>query len=116
MAVCAAAVAADIVGRVMVGVAAAGLLAFAAASWRNRPRLALTADGLAVRGWWRSRVFGRADLTAVRVSEFRRIGRKTRLLEIETVGDRLVVLSRWDLGSDPSDVLDALVAAGYARP
>jgi len=26
------------------------------------------------------------------------------------------VLSRWDLGTDPLDVLDALTDAGYARP
>lgn len=116
MAACAAAVTADPAGRVMVGVAAVGLLVFAAVSWRARPKLAVTADGLMVRGWWRTRVFGRADLKAIRISEFHRIGRKARLLEIDTLNDRLVVLSRWDLGTDPADVLDALTAAGYARP
>ena len=37
-----------------------------------------------------------------------------RLLEIDADEDRLYVFSRWDLGTDPLDVLDALTAAGYA--
>jgi Bacterial PH domain len=37
-----------------------------------------------------------------------------RLLEIDTADDRLFVLTRWDLGVDPLDVLDALTAAGLA--
>jgi hypothetical protein len=39
-----------------------------------------------------------------------------RLLEIDTRSGRLFVLSRWDLGGDPVDVLDALTDAGYAAP
>ena len=35
-----------------------------------------------------------------------------RLLEIDTTDDRLFVLTRWDLGTDPLEVLDALTAAG----
>ena len=38
------------------------------------------------------------------------------MLEIDTSDDRLIVLSRWDLGTDPLDVLDALTDAGYAGP
>jgi hypothetical protein len=38
-----------------------------------------------------------------------------RLLEIDTVADdRLLVFTRWDLGTDPLHVLDALTDAGYA--
>ncbi|PRC51884.1 hypothetical protein C6A85_61770, partial [Mycobacterium sp. ITM-2017-0098] len=44
----------------------------------------------------------------------RRIGRKVRLLEIDTTDNRLLVLSRWDLGTDALHVLDALTDAGYA--
>jgi hypothetical protein len=36
------------------------------------------------------------------------------LLEVDTADGRLTVFSRWDLGTDPLDVLDALTAAGYA--
>ncbi len=55
------------------------------------------------------------DIELIRITEFRRIARKVRLLEIETLDDRLLVFTRWDLGTDPIHVLDALTAAGYAR-
>ncbi len=105
----------DVPGRVLASVAAAGLLAFAGLSWRARPKLAITDAGLAVRGWFGTHVVGRHDVAKIRITEFRRIGRKVRLLEIDTVADdRLLVFTRWDLGTDPLDVLDALTAAGYA--
>lgn len=66
-----------------------------------------------VRGWWRTRVLTPADVTRVRITEFRRLARKQRLLEIETADDGLHVLTRWDLGTDPLDVFDALTAAGF---
>jgi hypothetical protein len=105
----------DAPGRLLTGVAAVGLLVFATGSWRARPRLAMTPDGLVYRGWFRSHTMRRPDISLIRITEFRRIGRKVRLLEIETSEDRLIVLSRWDLGTDPLDVLDALTDAGYAR-
>ena len=104
----------DAPGRVLTGIAAAGLILFAAASWRARPKLAITGDGLQVRGWWRTQLLRRPDIKIIRITEFRRIGRKMRLLEIEAVDDRLLIFSRWDLGADPLDALDALTAAGYA--
>lgn len=96
------------------GIAGVGLIGFAGVSWLARPKLALTADGLLVRGWLRPQLLTPADLKTVRITDFRRIGRRVRLLELETHDDRLLVLSRWDLGVDPIDVLDALTAAGYA--
>lgn len=87
---------------------------FASISWRARPKLAITPDGLLVRGWLRTQFLRRPDIKIVRITEFRRIGRKTRLLEIETVDDRLLIFSRWDLGTNPLEVLDALTEAGYA--
>jgi Bacterial PH domain len=101
-------------GRVLTGIAAVGLLAFASLSWRARPKLAITDDGLVIRGWWRTHVLGRADVKLIRITEFRRIARTVRLLEIDTVDDRLLVFTRWDLGTNPLDVLDSLTAAGYA--
>jgi hypothetical protein len=56
----------------------------------------------------------RADIASVRITEFRRIARKVRLLELDTADDQLLVFTRWDLGTDPIDVLDALTEAGYA--
>jgi hypothetical protein len=101
-------------GRLLAGVAGVGLVFFAGFSLRARPRLAIQQDGLTIRGWWRSRTLRQADIKLIRITEFRRIGRKVRLLEIDTRDDVLIVLSRWDLGTDPLHVLDALTAAGYA--
>ena len=101
-------------GRVVVGIAAVGLILFASMSWRARPKLAISTGGLVVRGWWRTRVLERGDIKLIRITEFRRIARKVRLLEIDTTDDRLLVFTRWDLGTDPLDVLDALTDAGFA--
>ena len=113
MAVGAVALADDIPGRLLAGVAAVGLLMFAAGSWRARPRLAVVGDSLVYRGWWRDQTLRPADIESIRITEFRRIGRKVRLLEIDTA-ERLIVLTRWDLGTDPLTVLDGLTAAGIA--
>ena len=113
LAVVAVTLATDGASTLVAGLAGLGLLVFASFSWRARPKLALTPDGLAVRGWWRTRLLTRGALARVRITDFQRIGRTHRLLEIETVDDDLVILSRWDLGTDPRAVFDALSAAGY---
>jgi Bacterial PH domain len=104
----------DAPGRLLAGVAGLGLLIFAGFSFRARPRLAITPEGLVIRGWWRTRTLRVADIELIRITEFRRIARKVRLLEIDTVDDQLIVFSRWELGTDPLAVLDALTNAGYA--
>ncbi|GAC1408687.1 MAG: PH domain-containing protein [Mycobacterium sp.] len=104
----------DVPGRLLVGIAAVGLLVFASLSWRARPKLAIRTDGLVSRGWMRTTVLQPADIKLIRITEFRRLARKMRLLEIDTADDRLLVFTRWDLGTDPLHVLDALTAAGYA--
>jgi hypothetical protein len=104
----------DAPGRLLVGIAAAGLLVFASLSWRARPKLAISDDGLLTRGWSRSHVLRHGDIKIIRITEFRRLARKVRLLEIDTTDGRLLVYTRWDLGTDPLNVLDALTAAGYA--
>ncbi|MDA2991144.1 MAG: PH domain-containing protein [Actinomycetota bacterium] len=114
MAVGSLTVADDPAGRILTGIAAVGLVVFAAGSWRARPRLAVTPEGLVYRGWLRSTTLLREDVELIRITEFRRWGRTVRLLEIETGDDRLFVLSRWDLGADPLEALDALTDAGYA--
>jgi hypothetical protein len=104
----------DAPGRILLGIAAACLLMFAAASWRARPKLAISDGGLVTRGWARTTILGRDDIRLVRITEFRRLARKVRLLEIDTTDDQLLVFTRWDLGTDPLNVLDALTDAGYA--
>ena len=101
-------------GRFLTGIAAVGLILFASLSWRARPKLAITPDGLALRGWFRTQLFQSADIKIIRITEFRRIGRKMRLLEIDAHDGRLLIFSRWDLGTDPLEALDALTANGYA--
>ncbi|KLO28644.1 PH domain-containing protein [Mycobacterium haemophilum] len=114
MAIASVTLATDAPGRVLTGIAALGLILFAGVSWRARPKLAITPDGLAIQGWFRTQLFGSTDIKIIRITEFRRFGRKVRLLEIEAVSGGLVILSRWDLGTEPLEVLDALTAAGYA--
>jgi hypothetical protein len=104
----------DAPGRILIGIAAAGLLVFASLSWRARPKLAISDDGLVTRSWSRTNILRRDDIKIVRITEFRRLARKVRLLEIDTTDDRLLVFTRWDLGTDPLNVLDALTDAGYA--
>ena len=101
-------------GRILTGIAALGLILFAGASWRARPKLAITPGGLVLKGWFRTQVFRHSDIKIIRITEFRRYARKVRLLELETVNGGLVIFSRWDLGTEPLEVLDALTAAGYA--
>ena len=81
-------------------------------SRRARPKLAITPAGLVVRGWFSTQTYTQADLKSVRITEFRRLTRKVRLLELDTVDDRLLVFTRWDVGTDPINVLDALTDAG----
>jgi hypothetical protein len=101
-------------GQVLTSVAAAGLILFAGLTWRARPKLAISPDGLVLRGWFRTQVLQHSDIKIIRITEFRRHGRRVRLLEVESVAGGLVVFSRWDLGTDPLEVLDALTTAGYA--
>jgi Bacterial PH domain len=114
MAIAAVTLVTDAPGRILAIIAAAGLLVFATLSWRARPKLAISDGGLLIRGPLRAHRLSSADIKIIRITEFRRIGRKVRLLEIDTADDRLFVLTRWDLGTDPVDVLDALTAAGLA--
>jgi hypothetical protein len=114
MAIACVTVVTDPPGRFLLGLSAVGLILFASVSWRARPKLAITPDGLRVRGWWRTQLLPRPEIKIVRITEFRRIGRKMRLLEIDAVDGRLLIFSRWDLGTDPLQVLDALTAHGYA--
>jgi hypothetical protein len=114
MAIACVTVVTDPPGRFLAGVAAAGLILFAGLSWRARPKLAITPDGLELRGWFRTQLFQRSDIKIIRITEFRRYARKVRLLELETVVGGLVIFSRWDLGTEPLEVLDALTDAGYA--
>ncbi len=124
----AAVFAADLVGAAFFALAGLLLLVTGATSAITRPRLALVdpapagepdrqPDGgvrIALRTLAGRHVYRPSDLTQVRVTTLKRLGRSTGHLEIETSDDRFYVLGRWDLGTDPRDVAAALAAHGVS--
>ena len=108
-----AALLADPVGRLLVGAAAAVLVAVAARDLLLRPRLATDGTGVTVRS-----LTGRTTIPwpalRVRVRVTRRLGVLSRTLELEDARDDavLLVLGRRDLGTDPDAVAVALTAGG----
>ena len=108
-----AALLADPVGRLLVGAAAALLVAVAARDLLLRPRLATDGTGVTVRS-----LTGRTTIPwpalRVRVRVTRRLGVLSRTLELEDALDDavLLVLGRRDLGTDPDAVAVALAAGG----
>ncbi len=114
----------DLPGRLLVGLAAAGLLAAAARDVLARPRLAARPDGVVARTW-----SGDVHLPwpglRVRVRATRRLGLVVRTLELDTDGRddaTLVVLGRRDLGTPVEEVarrlrsLHAETPGGRDRP
>ncbi|MFB9430269.1 PH domain-containing protein [Streptoalloteichus tenebrarius] len=99
--------------RLMAGVAAVALALLAAQGTFGRPRLAADPDGLTVRSLFGSRRYPWSSVGRVRVVRTRRFGRETPVLEIDVVRgehEHLLVLTRLDLGGEPDDVADELVA------
>lgn len=107
-----AALADDPPGRVLLGtlallLAAAGLFTSVA-----RPRLAADHEGIAVRGLTGTRRWTWAEVN-VRLVHTRRLGRETATIEVDAENadpPHLVVLGRFDLGADPEEVVDELLA------
>ena len=102
----------DAPGRVLVGTAALVLLAVVAHDLRARPRLRAGPHGVDVGTWTGSRHLP-WPLLRVRVRETRRLGMRSRTLELDTAAGPdddgvLVVLGRRDLGTDPEVVARAL--------
>ena len=104
----------DPAGRLLAGVATVGAAVAAFFGTRARPRLRADADGLTVSGLFRTRHHPWPLVQNVRVLQVRRLGRRTSLLEIDTVttdGDEhLLVFGRLELAADPEDVAPELLA------
>jgi hypothetical protein len=99
-------------GRLLLG---AGALVFALTGLFcsvARPRLAADSTGVTVRGLTGSRSWSWSEVN-VRLVRTRRLGRESTTLELDADqadAPDLVVLGRLDLGADPEDVVDALLA------
>jgi hypothetical protein len=101
-------------GRLLLGLAGVAVGVAALAGLRARPRLAADDDALVLRGPFTTRRWPWARVDAVRVVRMRRLGVPAGYLEIDARDDdgteRLLVLGRLELGTDPRDVADALQA------
>lgn len=123
LAVAAVAVGNEPAGRLLIGVAAVGLLMIAVLGFAQRPRLAIVAGpqpALAIRRLRGTTVYRRAALERVRVVSYPRLGRRVPMLEIDArTGDgdtRLTIFSRWDLGTNPESVFETLADHGLVPP
>jgi hypothetical protein len=112
----------DPAGMLLLGIAAAGLIFVSVSRLARRPRLAIrpaTAAGAAcleVRGLTSVAKYYAGDLEKTQLLSFRRWGRSLPNLEIDLPSGRLLIFGRWDLGTHPQEVLDALEAHGLAVP
>jgi hypothetical protein len=98
----------DAPGRILLGVAAIVLAVAGLFGTVARPRLAVDAGGITVRGLAGRRHWPWADVT-VRLVHTRRLGRDMPTVELDADPD-LIVLGWLDLGTDPADVIDAIRA------
>ena len=104
----------DAPGRLLVGLGALLLLLLGLRDVVIRPRLRAGDDGVQVRTWGGPRHLPWGGLR-VAVRDHRRLGMRSRTLELDTSAGPhddgvLVVLGRRDLGTDPAEVARALWA------
>lgn len=117
--VCAVALSTDPAGRVLIGIAAIGLVVMAWLGMTQRPRLAvLDGNKLIVKQIRRTAVYDREEVVRARVVKYPRLGRRVPMLEIDVAlpddAELLLVFGRWDLGTHPEDVLAALARHEFA--
>ncbi|USX50081.1 PH domain-containing protein [Lentzea sp. HUAS12] len=98
----------DNAGRLLIGLATLLVSYLAAFASIARPRLTADADGLAVRGFASTTLLPWHEVK-VKLQTTRRLGREQQTLELDA-DDRLVVLTRLDLGADPEEVAGVLHA------
>jgi Bacterial PH domain len=102
----------DPAGRVLLGVGALVLALNGLYTAVVRPRLAADREGVAVRRLSGTRRWTWAEVN-VRLVRTRRLGREVATLEVDAENAEppdLVVLGRFDLGADPEEVVDELLA------
>ncbi|WP_415971800.1 PH domain-containing protein [Rhodococcus sp. 077-4] len=112
----------DAAGTFLVGLAAVGMWTIAALAAVQRPRLAITRDGsMVIKRLSGIRTYSRADIVRAHIVRYPRFGRRVPMLELDIRppgedDDRLIIFGRWDLGTDPQDVFDALDIHGLVPP
>lgn len=104
----------DNAARLLIGLAALGLLFLCFMGVRQRPRLEIEPGDpvhVVVRGLAGPQRYSPAQILRVRVVGYRRLGRRMPMLEMDVDhhGDeKLIIFGRWDLGAHPEDVLEVL--------
>lgn len=114
-----AVVTAEPASRLLLVVAAMLLLGTALVSWRQRPRLTLGDGKLIVGTFTGSQTYSRDDILRIRITRYRRLGRRTPVLEIDVHhrgSERLLIFGRWDLGTHPDTVFERVVTALQLPP
>src|SRR5699024_7513325 len=133
----------DIVGRGLMAVAAALLVCIVVIGAVARPRLQVVGGGLgetdgtpagpdaaaphsvggeeprlAVRTLFTRREYRLGQLYRVRVTRYSRLARRVPILEVDArePEEKLLLFSRWDLGTHPDRVYNALVEARAVPP
>ncbi|APE32643.1 hypothetical protein BOX37_00080 [Nocardia mangyaensis] len=118
--VVAAILAQDGPSRLLVGLAAFAVLAMAVLGVRQRPRLTMVpepAPRLVIGTLTGPKEYPLDRIDRIRMVSYRRLGRKSAMLEVDVQhgdSERLLIFGRWDLGTNPHDVYDALVVNGFA--
>ncbi|WP_067696843.1 PH domain-containing protein [Nocardia jejuensis] len=101
-------------GKLLIGLGAAGLLVLAGMGLRQRPRLAVEPGNPAhvvVHGFTGPQRYSAQQVLRVRVVNYRRLGRRMPMLELDVNHDgdeKLLIFGRWDLGTHPEDVLEVI--------
>ena len=103
---------ADPAGRLLLGIAALGLLTVGVADLLLRPRLVADRTGVQVRTLASRHRLPWSAIQRVAVDEHTRYGLTSRTLELEA-GELFVVLGKRALGADPRDVADTLARIRY---
>jgi hypothetical protein len=98
------------IGRVLGAVAAVGLALFGLRDLLAPVRLAADSDGLTVAsGYVGHRRLPWSEIERIRLDSRRRLGSSSEFLEVDA-GSSLYFFSRYDLGVDPSEVLEVIEA------
>jgi fermentation-respiration switch protein FrsA (DUF1100 family) len=125
LAIAAIVVPTETAGRFLLALAVIGLFVMAGLALKQRPRLAVIDDNgttaIAVQRLLARHVFPRPQIDRVRLVRYPRLGRRVPMLEIDIVDratdtEKLLIFGRWDLGTNPEDVLEVLTVHGLVPP